>query len=74
MSLFKTIHLGQKVLHFTTPKPVVDEINKIYENNLESLKSHNKHLAGKIENEHKIDEQLPENIKKYFEECFRLYL
>ena len=65
MSLFKTIHLGQKILHFTTPQPIVDEINKIYENNLESLKSHNKHLAGKIENEHKIDEQLPKNIKMY---------
>ena len=71
--LFKTIHLGQKVLHFTTPQPIVDEINKIYDKNLKDLTKHNKHLAGKIEDEHKVDEHLPENIKMYFEQCFRMY-
>ena len=73
MSLFKTIHLGQKVLHFTTPQPIVDEINKIYDKNIQELKPHNKHLAGKIKDEHRIDEQLPDNIKMYFQECFILY-
>ena len=44
MSLFKTIHLGQKVLHFTTPQPIVDEINKIYDKNIQKLKIENEKI------------------------------
>ena len=72
--LFKTIHLGQKVLHFTTPQPIIDEINETYNKNLKNLAQHNKYLAGKIENEHRIDEQLSDHVKKYFENCFRMYV
>ena len=72
--LFKTIHLGQKALHFTAPIEIVDEINETYDKYLTELKPHNKYLAGKIADEHKIDEKLSDNVKKYFRDCFRLYM
>ena len=72
--LFKTIHLGQKILHFNVPIEIVDEINLTYQNNVKDLKGHNQYLAGKIKDEHKIDDKLSDNIKRYFESCFRVYL
>ena len=53
--LFKTIHLGQKILHFNVPMEIIDEINLTYQNNVKDLKNHNQYLAGKIKDEHKID-------------------
>ena len=72
--LFETIHLGQKILHFNVPIEIVDEINLAYQNNIKDLKKHNEHLAGKIVDEHKIDNLLSDRVKKYFESCFRVYL
>jgi len=72
--LFKTIHLGQKILHFKVPMKIVDEINLTYQNNIKDLKNHNQYLAGKIKDEHKIDSLLSEEVKRYFEYCFRCYL
>ena len=50
--LFKTIHLGQKILHFNVPMEMIDEINLTYQNNIKDLKEHNQYLAGKIKDEH----------------------
>ena len=72
--LFKTIHLGQKILHFNVPMEIIDEINLTYQNNIKDLKNHNQYLAGKIKDEHKIDNLLSIEVNKYFESCFRVYL
>ena len=74
MSAFKTIHFGQKALHFTTPKEIVDEINETYDKHIQELKPHNVHLAGKIEDEHRIDNKLSNYVKRYFKDCFRIYV
>ena len=71
----KTIHLGgQRILHFVVPEELVGEINDVYEEKISTLKSYSGNLAGKIAKEHKIDEVLPNNIKRYFEERFSDYL
>ena len=72
--LFETIHIGQKVLYFSAPTEIIDKINLTYDNNIKELKKHNQHLAGKIIDEHKIDDHLSSEVKKYFESCFRVYL
>ncbi len=72
--LFETIHLGQKILHFNMPVEMVDEINLTYQNNVKDLKEHNHYLAGKIKDEHRIDNLLSKEVKGYFENCFRVYL
>ena len=72
--LFETIHLGQKILHFNVPIEIVDEINLTYQNNVKDLKEHNHFLAGKIKDEHRIDNLLSKEVKRYFKNCFRVYL
>ena len=72
--LFETIHLGQKILHFNMPMDMVDEINLTYQNNVKDLKEHNYYLAGKIKDEHRIDNLLSKEVKKYFRSCFQIYL
>ena len=72
--LFETIHLGQKILHFNVPIEIVDDINLTYQNNVKDLEKHNQHLAGKIVDEHKIDDKLSNEVKGYFRNCFRAYL
>ena len=72
--LFKTIHLGQKILHFNVHMEIIDEINLTYQNNIKDLKNHNQYHAGKIKDEHKIDNLLSDKVKRYFENCFRVYL
>jgi|TARA_R100001460_G_scaffold24521_1_gene49234 hypothetical protein len=69
---YKTINLGQKILKFNVPKDIIDTINNSYENNI--LPEHNQYLAGKIKNQHRITEYLPDTIKDYFTGCFQLYL
>ena len=71
--LFQTIHLGQKILYFKVPMEIVDEINLTYQNNVKDLKEHNQYLAGKIKDEHKIDNLLSKKVKRYFESCFRRF-
>ena len=70
----ETIHLGQKILHFDVPEGLIEEINVLYESCSSYLKSYNGNLAGKIIKEHRVDEELPESIKRYFEERFNDYL
>ena len=74
MSLSEVIYLGQKILLFKTPAKIVDEINLTYDNNIKELKKHNQHLAGKIVDEHKIDNKLSNEVKGYFRSCFMTYL
>ena len=74
MPSFKTIHLGQKILHFDVPKGLVEEINGIYEEKFSKLERYNSNLAGKIVKEYRMDEVFPESIKRYFEERFNDYL
>ncbi len=74
MSLSEVIYLGQKILLFKTPVKIVDEINLTYDNNIKELKKHNQHLAGKIVDEHKIDDKLSNEVKGYFRSCFMSYL
>ena len=74
MSLSEVIYLGQKILLFKTPAKIVDEINLTYDNNIKELKNHNQHLAGKIVDEHKIDDKLSNEVKGYFRSCFMTYL
>ena len=70
----KTIHLGQKILHFDVPKELIQAINNIYEDNIFMLESYNSNLAGKIVREHRVDKVLPESVKRYFEDRFNDYL
>ena len=70
----KTIHLGQKILHFDVPVAIVEEINTLYEDKISSLERYNNNLAGKIVKEHRVDKELPESIKRYFEDRFNDYL
>ena len=70
----KTIHLGQKILHFEVSKELVEEINGVYEEKFSELESYNSNLAGKIKKEHRVDGALPESIKRYFEDRFNDYL
>ena len=74
MPSFKTIHLGQKILHFDVPKGLVEEINGIYEEKFSKLERYNSNLAGKIVKEYRMDEVFPESVKRYFEERFNDYL
>ena len=74
MSLSEVIYLGQKILLFKTPTKIVDEINQTYDNNIKELKNHNQYLAGKIVDEHKIDDKLSNEVKGYFRSCFMSYL
>ena len=71
---YKTIHLGQIIMHFDAPKGLIEEVNGVYEEKISALKSYNSNLAGKIAKEHRVDEEMPESIKRYFEDRFNDYL
>ena len=70
----RTIHLGQKILHFDAPEGLVGEINALYRDKFSRLESYNSNLAGKIAREHRVDKVLSENVKRYFEDRFNDYL
>ena len=59
-----TIHLGQKILHFDVPEGLVEEINSVYRDKFSKLERYNGNLAGKIVKEYRVDEALPESIKR----------
>ena len=65
---YKVITLGQKILKFNVPKEIIETINNVYEDN--TLPDHNNYLAGKIKNQHRITEYLPDTVKDYFTGCF----
>ena len=74
MPSFKTIHLGQIILHFDVPEGLIEEINTLYKDKFFKLESYNSNLAGKIVREHRVDKVLPESVKGYFEDRFNDYL
>ena len=68
------LHLGTKVAIFKLPIEVINDINRVYDENLKNLTPHNEELAGKIAEENKVDEILSVEMKKFFKFCFENYL
>ena len=58
--------LGTSIVKFNLPMEFVDDINKAYDENSEDLKSHNDKLAGKIQEEKKINEILTPSMNNTF--------
>ena len=83
---FDFVFLGQSILRYEVPLDIFTTINKIYQNNFDTLDPANKQLVGKIKNEHSLfyggkDEskmknhnKLTSNVLKYFMDMFRHYL
>ena len=83
---FDFVFLGQSILKYQVPLDIFTSINKIYENNFDTLNPANKQLVGKIQNEHSLfyggkDEskmknhnRLTQDVLKYFMDMFRHYL
>ena len=60
---FKFVFLGQSVLKYQVPLDVYNTINNIYETKYPELKPANKQLVGKIEKEHSLFFDGPDNNK-----------
>ena len=83
---FKFIFLGQSVLKYQVPLDVYNTINHIYETKYPELKPANKQLIGKIEKEHSLffdgpnnnkmtaHNHLPQNVLGWFHQKFTHYL
>jgi len=83
---FDFVFLGQSILRYEVPLDIFATINKIYQNNFDTLNPANKQLVGKIQNEHSLfyggkDEskmknhnKLTSDVIKYFMDMFRHYL
>ena len=83
---FNFVFLGQSILRYEVPLDIFTTINKIYQNNFDTLNPANKQLVGKIQNEHSLfyggkDEskmknhnRLTSDVIKYFMDMFRHYL
>ena len=83
---FDFVFLGQSILKYEVPLDIFTTINKIYQNNFDTLNPANKQLVGKIQNEHSLfyggkDEskmknhnRLTSDVIKYFMDMFRHYL
>ena len=83
---FKFIFLGQSVLRYQVPLDVYNTINHIYETKYPELKPANKQLVGKIEKEHSLffdgpdnnkmtkHNFLPQNVMQWFEQKIKHYL
>jgi len=83
---FKFVFLGQSVLRYQVPLDIYNIINHIYETKYSELKPANKQLIGKIQKEHSLffdgpdnnkmvrHNYLPQNVLKWFYEKFKHYL
>jgi len=83
---FDFIFLGQSVLKYQVPLDVYNTINHIYETKYPELKPANKQLIGKIEKEHSLffdgpnndkmtcHNYLPQDVLIWFEQKFKHYL
>ena len=83
---FKFIFLGQSVLRYQVPLDVFNTINHIYETKYPQLDPANKQLVGKIEKEHSLffdgpdnnkmikHNHLPQDVLQWFEQTFHHYL
>ena len=68
------IHLGTTILKFKVPLKFVDEINKLYDDNLQDLEPWNNQLVGRIKEEKRIDNFFDTDIKSVFESMFKIYM
>ena len=66
--------LGTSIVKFNLPMEFVDDINKAYDENSEDLKPHNDQLAGKIQEEKKINKILTSDMQDTFLEYFKEYV
>ena len=83
---FKITFLGQSVLKYQVPLDVYNTINHLYENKYPQLLRANKQLVGKIEKEHSLffdgpdnnkmtkHNHLPQNVLQWFHQTFNHYL
>jgi hypothetical protein len=83
---FKFVFLGQSVLRYKVPYDIYTTINSIYESKYSNLQPANKQLIGKIEKEHSLFFDGPDNDKMerhnhltkdvltWFHEKFKHYL
>ena len=83
---FSFVFLGQSVLKYQVPLDIYNIINHIYENKYPELKPANKQLVGKIEKEHSLffdgpdnnkmtkHNYLPHKVLKWFYQKFTHYL
>ena len=62
-SNFNFVFLGQSVLKYQVPLDIYSMINNIYETKSPELKPANKQLIGKIEKEHSLFFDGPDNNK-----------
>ena len=70
----KIYSLGTTIVRFNLPMEFVDDINKAYDDNVKNLTPHNDNLAGKIQEEKKINEILTPSMNNTFKWCFEEYL
>ena len=66
--------LGSMILHFKLPMPVIDEINKSYDEQVKDLQPWNKNLVGKIEEENLVNSLITDDMKVLFTGCFQQYM
>ena len=83
---FNFVFLGQSVLRYQVPLDVYNTINHIYETKYLELKPANKQLVGKIEKEHSLffdgpdnnkmtrHNHLPQNVLQWFHMVMKHYL
>ena len=71
---FRTSHLGTCIVCFKLPMELVNNINKAYDENSKNLEPLNNKLAGKIQEEKKINEILTPSMNNTFKWCFEEYL
>ena len=58
--------LGQSIMKYDTPQPIMDKLNKIYDNKKKNkLKSAASFLAGKIKNEYILYNDQPNAPQAY---------
>ena len=70
----KIYSLGTTIVCFYLPINLIDSINKAYDDNSKNLTAHNDKLAGKIQEEKKINEILTPLMNNTFKWCFEEYL
>ena len=62
------------IVRFDLPIDLINDINKLYDDNREQLNPWNEHLAGKIKEENRINDILTDSMKHAFLSCFESYL
>ena len=68
------VTLGSMIIKMPMPMGMIDDINKIYDENVSEMKPLNAGLAGKIKDEHKISDHLTDELKGVFKKAFQFYM